>query len=388
MATGAKPAYDASRFYVWHALGNLFSIELSLNVVSKLSQEQSRAAAESPQRNIGGILLGRSRDEPDRASIVEDFVLAGPSEKALGLPSEDDACANLTNKLIRGTGERHVIGFFRAMCDGTLAPNDEDLTNASRLFGEPDNVLLLIRFQPGDESEAALFYWDHELCDSGPTFAFDVAKLTASSQASTVIQSSVPDIVPGPVPISAPRSIPYSVPNSVATFTPPTVPISIPNAVAVSRQSSFHHTLSPPIRQPQTERRRPFLWAGLLPTFAFFVILTVGIRLWPSLSQEVDPITEASAVDVSPLGLKVTAQPHQLEIRWNHDSTQVLAAEKAMLHITEGAMTEGIPVDRQELRDGYVAYSPKTSDVNIRFEVTGPSGRVTSESVRVVAKPE
>ena len=50
-------------------------------------------------------------------------------------------------------------------------------------------------------------------------------------------------------------------------------------------------------------------------------------------------------------------------------------------------MTEVMPLVRQDLLDGYVAYAPQTKDVNVRFEVSGPDGNKTAESVRVVDKP-
>jgi len=46
-----------------------------------------------------------------------------------------------------------------------------------------------------------------------------------------------------------------------------------------------------------------------------------------------------------------------------------------------------VPFEARELREGYVAYTPKTNDVSIRFEVTGADGAATTESIRVVAIP-
>jgi hypothetical protein len=44
-------------------------------------------------------------------------------------------------------------------------------------------------------------------------------------------------------------------------------------------------------------------------------------------------------------------------------------------------------LDARELQEGYVAYTPKTNDVSIRFEVTAVNGAATAESIRVVAIP-
>ncbi len=87
------------------------------------------------------------------------------------------------------------------------------------------------------------------------------------------------------------------------------------------------------------------------------------------------------------LGLNVTPRQHQLEIRWNRNSAAIAESDRGVMKITEDGITEAVPFDPTQLRDGYVAYTPKTSDVNIRLEVTGKDGGTTSESIRSVAIP-
>jgi hypothetical protein len=43
-----------------------------------------------------------------------------------------------------------------------------------------------------------------------------------------------------------------------------------------------------------------------------------------------------------------------------------------------------ITLDAGQLRDGHVAYTPLTSDVNIRLEVSAPDGKSIGESVQLV----
>jgi hypothetical protein len=87
------------------------------------------------------------------------------------------------------------------------------------------------------------------------------------------------------------------------------------------------------------------------------------------------------------LGLKVTSQPHLLEIRWNRAASAITTAAKGTMRISEAGLTEVVPFDPRELREGSVAYTPKTNDVGIRLEVTAADGAATTESVRVVAIP-
>ena len=93
-----------------------------------------------------------------------------------------------------------------------------------------------------------------------------------------------------------------------------------------------------------------------------------------------------SSAAVPGLGLTVTTHPHQLEIRWNQQSAEIEASDQGLMKITDDGITESVPFDPSQLRDGYVAYTPKTTDVSIRLEVTGKDG-TTSESIRSVAIP-
>jgi hypothetical protein len=60
MATRAKLARDTTHSYVWNALGDFFSVQLSLDVIERLTKEHLRAAQDDPPGDISGVLLGRS----------------------------------------------------------------------------------------------------------------------------------------------------------------------------------------------------------------------------------------------------------------------------------------------------------------------------------------
>ena len=347
MATGAKPAGEGKRFYIWNAPGKPFSIHLNLKVVEKLAREMLLVAIGQSPRDISGVLLGHSLPAPHPATVIEEFVFG--SGQAMNERSastdDDDNVAEMIWKLVRETDSgRHIVGFFRSQHDGPLFPNDLDLANASHLHGETDNVLLLIRLLQSGESEAAFFYWEGgnpQYHGSTTPFPFDATRLPSAS-------------------LSGPRQIS---PDLFAQFRLPQT-IGAP----ASGETSF--------------------WLRLLPTFALFGVVTAGTQmLWPSRTAEANQTAQITSDVATPLDLKVVVQPQQLEIRWNQHSTHILAAEKAVVAITEGDVTEKIPIDRQELRDGYVAYAPKSNDVYIRFEVMGTDGSSTTESVRVVAIP-
>jgi len=160
----------------------------------------------------------------------------------------------------------------------------------------------------------------------------------------------------------------------------------------------------PPGEEVTESRRKPTVppfisvnrveWLRLLPTATLGMIMVGVLQLvinshheaaLPPSNQSTPPLVESG--DRTNLGLTVTALSNQFQIRWNRESRAILASDHGVMRITENGITEAVPFDPAQLRDGYVAYGPKTNDVSIRLAVTGKDGAMTSESVRLVATP-
>jgi hypothetical protein len=120
-------------------------------------------------------------------------------------------------------------------------------------------------------------------------------------------------------------------------------------------------------------------WTRLLITTALFSVATGAILM----GLDSGPATPAAPP--SQLGLRVTAQKQQVEIRWDHIAVAALNPVKGLLKITEGEGAKSIPLDRSDLQDGSVSYLALTNEVRVSFEVTEASGISVSESARVVA---
>jgi len=342
---------DQPQFYIWQAPGTVLSIYLSLQVVEELTAEHIRTNAGGLPGDIQGVLLGRSMSEPHQATYVEDFVLIprrciGKSGSAAA--ASDDELREIVCRLHRGVDAgRQAIGFFRSQRDGMLIPSRGDLKIADRLFPQPENVMLLVQFSAEGDSEAAFFYRQNgkiQRRECIHSFPFEVAKLSSRRPGGKRREDNLPLEWP-----SASRP-------------------------EVSRETA----------------RSGMRWWQLLPTAALFTLGTIAAQ--NALDrQTVTPSSPTGITDVyeDSLGLKVTSLPHQLQIRWNHDSKAIRAAEQGEIRIAEGdvVVTQVIPIDRQQLLNGYVAYTPMTNDVSIRFEVKTPDGRRTTESIRAVAMP-
>ncbi len=342
--------YDPANFYIWRASDD-FVVYLSLQMVAQLGAHISRQAGESRPPETRGILLGRTSETGVRTTVIEDFKLVPRVEDSPYVHS-DDAQFEIACQQVRDANDQRAVGFFRSRRDGRLNMGQRDLETFSRLFCEPGNVALLIQTsRRGNESDAALFYWQHGGAyprDFGFGLPFDAGQLAAGH--------------PGwryPDPLLEPRP----------AWLPP------PKLVDIERPAPPHAFVS--------VARERIRWSPLMTTAAFVAISIGALQLFTSSR----PTVAAAAGNHTGLGLTATPHPHQLEIRWNRSSAAITASQKGEMKITEAGTTQEVPFDQSQLRGGYVTYMPSTDDVTIRLEVTGGDGGTTSESIRSAAIP-
>jgi hypothetical protein len=151
-----------------------------------------------------------------------------------------------------------------------------------------------------------------------------------------------------------------------------------------------HHTFRPVSKLRYSAFHERGSWIRLLMTAAVFSVVTgaalIGIesRSATVFRTAAPPLTAGYE---SPLGLRVTSAKSQVDIRWDHASGAVDKARRGLLKITEGELSQLIPLERRDLLDGHVSYTPMTADVLIRLEVSAADGTNVAESARVVAIP-
>lgn len=366
---GPQVGYDPGSFYVWRASDG-FAIHLSLKMVSQLAAQISRGGNEGQTEDMRGILLGRTIDTPFRTTVIDDFKLI-PASAAEAYPDCDDALFEIACRMAEAGTEQRALGFFRAQRQGNLNLGPRDLQTFSRLFCETGKIALLIQTpRRGGESEAALFYWQQGGAfprDFGFGFPLDAGQLASGHPGWRFPNPLDPTQAVATQPAPAPRA-PQPAPM-------PAAPVSV--------------------------SREQIRWSRLLPTAGLVVICIWALQYAMNSNRTTAASsvpTESSASEIAApapsapnnendLGLNVTPRQHQLEIRWNRESAAIVGSDRGVMKITEDGITEAVPFDQTQLRDGYVAYSPKTTDVNIRLEVTGKDGGTTSESIRSVAIP-
>jgi hypothetical protein len=139
--------------------------------------------------------------------------------------------------------------------------------------------------------------------------------------------------------------------------------------------------------------REGIRWSRLVPTAAVVALGICALQLATNTNHSVSAAPSATGAASSiqnkqtSLGLAVVSRPHQLEIRWNRESAAIADSDRGVMKITEAGITQAIPFDQRQLRDGYVAYTPTTADVRITFDVTGQNGAMTTDAIRAVAIP-
>lgn len=106
-----------------------------------------------------------------------------------------------------------------------------------------------------------------------------------------------------------------------------------------------------------------------------------GVAVW-NFSRDGAP---PSVPETSPLNLRVERSGGQLLLSWNRSLPLLQTAQRAILSISDGDHREDVEIDLGQLRSGSIVYSPITSDVSFRLEVTDlKNGKSVSESVRVL----
>lgn len=120
---------------------------------------------------------------------------------------------------------------------------------------------------------------------------------------------------------------------------------------------------------------------ALLGVAGLVLLGAAGLAVW-NFSRGGAPATQP---ETSSLNLRVERSGGQLLLSWNRSLPLLQTAQRAILSISDGDHQEDVEMDLGQLRTGSIVYSPITSDVSFRLEVTDlKNGKSVSESVRVL----
>jgi len=445
--TPAASRVGSSEFYRWQVPNQPLAIEIQLDLVDRLDREvvQTFRAITSRGSEIGGLLLGSYREQPEPTLVITDYeaVPCDYNRGPLYMLTEEDR-RRLEEALLRHRRSpdprRTVVGYFRSNTRKELVLDDEDVAILKRYFAGPPSVCLLIKPFASKANLAGFFLWvgDEPQRTSPLTFPFNKSELLkvpspgtaageplrdspsppASPAAEPVrtIQLRIPLTETGPTrkaedgtptshdtaattpavvspveadaerlpaasldgkPAAAPppldgKAVFVPAPEEAAVSSPPgesAPPADLPTGLFATVES----TSGAPAR---SKRSRIALGLG-----AVLALAIGGAVVW-NLSRSSPP---AVAPDSSSLNLRVERSGGQLLLSWNRSLPLLQTAQRAILSISDGDHREDVEMDLGQLRSGSIVYSPITSDVSFRLEVTDlKNGKSVSESVRVL----
>jgi protein TonB len=122
----------------------------------------------------------------------------------------------------------------------------------------------------------------------------------------------------------------------------------------------------------------------LIGAAAASILLFVLLFVYPGFMRHSSK-TRVVPQDTSPLQLRVERTATGLLLTWNQDADAIRSANRAVLSITDGDQHEDVKMDLEQLKTGSIMYTPSTSDVGFRMEVTGTDpSKITTASFRAL----
>jgi protein TonB len=414
-----EPQSSAPLAYTWAVPQKPVSVRIPLTLIDRLDHEamESFRSLHSRGSEIGGVLLGHvSPGDPATVSI-EDYELVACDYSRGPLYRLSDADMGRLERAMeqrRGAGGLVVAGFFRSHTRKGLALDADDLALLKTRFSDPRQVALLIRPFATKASAAGIFIWEDGAVRGDASyleFPFRSSELKASKPVEEASQPVVEAAQPAPLEAAAPKPpargqiVPIASRREITPpVPPPFVEVSAPEmvpekppepaAAAPAREETTLSDAMPSAPAPDAETppaagppgvSRSVKVARLAALAAAQLVVTVALFVYPGFLHHITRSTISSRQDSSPLALRVEPSGGELMLTWNRDSSAIKNATRAVLSISDGAQHENVDMDLALLRSGSIEYSPSTSDVVFRMEVTGADQTKTaSESVRIL----
>lgn len=144
--------------------------------------------------------------------------------------------------------------------------------------------------------------------------------------------------------------------------------------------------LATPEVQPATAARAvnsKLTWAAVGAVVP--VVLMVLLFLYPGLLRRGPKSPFTPAVDNSALALRVERTGGELQLSWNRNSDPIRVATGGVLSISDGPQHQDVVMDLPLLQKGSINYTPATSDVVFRLEISGKGSKPASEMVRALS---
>jgi|SRR5579863_6264204 len=383
-ATGTMDPVDI-KYLAWDPEGSPVSIHMHPRVVDGIAHDVGEGIGTPtigvPGREIGGLLLGRVVPGARLSVWIEryqriscehrfgpQFILDGNEIKAL------EAAANS----ILAAGELAVVGLYRSHARPGFQLEESDFELIRRYFGDPSDLILLIKSKNRNDISGQFLAWDaeHGAHLVGP-------EITFRDGAAPVDQAPAP--VPEAPEANAEAPVAKEYPRRL-------IPDFLPSPAVEPAPSLYGlgHNFAPEESTKEQETRE--LFKTWLPLVA--ALLLVGGIVWMLLqsgghgpSKSGDPAPAQTVQFERPLGLYVDSAGRNWRVLWNPSATALHDARNVQLFVRDKDDQNLIPLSEHDRASGSYQYRPTGNDVAFRLEVVDKAGRISAESFRVMQVP-
>ena len=311
-----------------------YSIEISRDVLRRLLNEITSAGGVGSE--TGGLLLG-SWESPSRGTVrVEDFELISPGTGDgtvyMLSPQQQDQFAAARQQA--STGKLVPLGFFRShVRSGPLALSLADKGLLAKQFRSGSYLALLI--EASEPHPLALF-------------------LSANGQA----------------------ALHSAVASSSALLSEQAVPELLRNEPLLPAAPLYYRPERAEVRFDETKPKRGF--SSDLLVFCAALCFALGIVLWPVWKSTFGgPWAVASSTHMA---LVIQRHGQNLSFTWNRTMPEISQAQGGTLTVTDGSQHTELPLNKEDLKFGTVAYVPtsKTVDVTLALQMQDSTSLVQS----------
>ena len=190
-----------SRYYLWNPPGSPAAVELSLQVIDKLTallRQTTIFVEPTPAHRpleTGGILLGRRLES---GAVAVDDLEEVPSEHRKGASFALTALdrthlAQQLNKLAKRG--RTVVGYFRTHTRQGMYLDHYDEAVIRQYFSDPWQVVLLAKPEPGEVPSGGFFFWEEGQMDLRQTcLPFPLDRWTLTSKGYSIVLAQPPTV--------------------------------------------------------------------------------------------------------------------------------------------------------------------------------------------------
>ncbi len=375
-----EPPAEAAGFYSWEAPDKNVTIQLSYDMVDRLSIEVMRGFGAVPRRGaeVGGVLLGTAVLSDRLLVRVDDFepvpcsYRRGPSYL---LSQEEQEQFAETVARYQPIPERtmYAVGFYRSHTREGLGLSPEDLDMFARHFQNPTDIALLVKPFATRVSMAGLFFRENGRIHGESSyleFPFRRKELGGGSVRNERSRMDMQSIEEQ----EEQQETPVQFSESAAAIAPLAAAVSNPPETERDSNSTL---LTPP------KLKRGNVW---IPLSFIFLILGVLLGFQSALSTKSgQPV--ASTEDPYLLDLTAKKEGDTLHVRWSGKAPILKKARRAAITISDGDYNSTVNLDATDLQAGNLFYRNLTGVVKFRFEVFASDRTSLNETLEYHAEP-